>query len=51
MIKYLLCVALGLVLGFVITILLTMNKISFYEDTIQKLKKKAIRFGIERDDD
>lgn len=52
MIKWLILVfILGFVVGFVFSVFLTMSKISFYEDTIQKLKKKAIRFNVERDDD
>lgn len=52
MIKYFILIFfVGFILGFIFSVFLTMSKISLYEDKIQKLKKKAIRFSIERDDD
>lgn len=38
----------GGLFGFVIAICLTISKISSYEREIQKLKKKTIRFDVER---
>lgn len=51
MIKCLIIFLVGIIIGFVISVILTMSKISSYEDKIHKLKKKAIRFNVERDDD
>lgn len=52
MIKFLiLALFLGFLGGFILSTFLTMAKISSYEDKIQKLKMKTIRFNIERDDD